>query len=226
MDWRKVAQDLLNKASHANTTKAEADAYQEKAMYIMAKYGIDEAMFRQRENSTEKPTFKVYKQFHPYAHVKEMLLASVAFTFGGKVVTSNKDHYVFAYEADLERVQFLYFSLLAQMHIESAEMKVPQSVSKRSYTDSWLKGYVYGVTCRLQRAYAKATGNGKELVLLRDAQVEQAMKDKFGKLRKNTSSFGNAHDFQAFDQGTTSGLRADIGQDRIAKTAGQKTLGY
>lgn len=224
MDWRKVAQDLLNKASHRNTTKAEADAYQEKAMYIMAKFGIDEAMLRQKEHSTEKPKFRLFKKFRPYSNIKLMLLTSVANILGGRVVESGLDWYVFAYEQDLERIQFLYFSLLAQMHIESAEVKVPQAMSKRAYTDSWLKGFVFGVASRLDTAYRRATGNGQELVLMRDAQIEQAMHDKFNNIKKNSSHI-KPSDYGAFGSGAASGLRADIGQDRLGKTAASKPLG-
>lgn len=194
-------------------------------MYIMTKHGITEAMLRGKEHPDEKPTFKVFKKFRPYANIKSMLLGVVAYMVDGRVVEQGEDLYVFAYETDLEKVQFLYFSLLAQMHIEASCVDIPLGTSKRAFMDSWLKGYVYGVGSKLDRVMRKAKTEtpGSALVLANRAEkVNASVERQFVNIR--TRNLGSVSTRRAFSDGATKGKQADVGQDRLGRTAGQKAL--
>lgn len=225
-DWQTKIANLLAKAYAKGTTLEESKTYEEKAFFLMAKLGIEESELRVKNHSDEKPVSEVFKKFAPYATSKEDLLASIVSCLGGRMVMipNTPIMEVFAFAGDLERIRTLYFSLLAQMHIEVSSMNVPEGTNKKKYTTSWLKGFVYGASKRLRSAYKKANEQTNALVIYdRDNKVQQMMIEKFGKIRLKQAS--SINDGQGFNAGVQSGLMADVGQDRLGKTAGQRAIG-
>lgn len=225
-DWTTKIAAMLAKANGKGTTPEEARIYQEKAAYLMNKLGIKESEIRMTSKSDEKPANEIFKKFPPYADSKLELLEAVTVCLGGKIVNipSTGEMHVFAFSGDLERIRTMYFSLLAQMHIEAALLKFAPGVKKRAYTGSWLKGFVYGVRTRMRRAYSKANEESNALVIYdRDSKVRDAMHDVYKNLKTRKASA--VSDSQGFNDGVESGLRADVGQDRFGKTAGQRAIG-
>lgn len=225
-DWRSKIAAMLAKAHGQGTTPEESRVYQEKAAYLMNKLGIEESELRLKTKSDEKPTNEKFKKFPPYADSKLELLEAISNCLGGKVVNISHDSemHVFAFEGDLERIKMMYFSLLAQMHIEGSMLKIPPNTSKRAYTASWLKGFVYGVRTRMRRAYGQANKESNALVLYdRDSKVRDAMQRAYSKLTSRKVS--EAKNSQGFNDGVKSGLRADVGQDRVGKTAAHRAIG-
>lgn len=224
-DWKSKIAAMLAKAHGKGTTIEEARAFEEKAAYLMNKLGIEESELRVKTKSDEKPISEVFKKFAPYANSKEELLVAVANCLGGRVVLlrDGVEMHVFAFSGDLDRIKMMYFSLLAQMHIEAATLAIPKNVGKRVYTNSWLKGFVYGASKRLQRAYGKANSEANALVIYdRDSKVQAEMKRVFGKLV--TKSMSAATDSQGFNDGVKSGLAADVGQDRFGRSPGRRAI--
>lgn len=224
-DWRSKIAALLAKARGPGVTVEEARALEEKAAYLLNKIGIQEHELRMQSKSKQRPIFEVFRKFPPYAQSKLELLLVVAHTMGGNVVwfDSTPEMHVFAFADDLERIKLMYFNLLAQMHIETATKKIPHGQSKRAYTTSWLKGFVYGAGRRLQRAYSKANSESNALVLHdRTMRVQEELLKKFPSSKHRTMTA--PLDGQGFDDGVKSGLMVDVGQDRLDKTAGQRAI--
>lgn len=225
-NWRSKVEALLNKAQARGTTQQEAEALQEKAAYLMAKYGIEDAIARDKEHKNEKPKVEKFQAFPPYSQRKINLLNFIANTLGGRVVVKNDTMWVFAYEQDLERIKVLYFSLLAQMHIELSSIRVPASVHAKSYRNSWLVGFNDSVNERIQRAYRKAKNEkpGSALAILdRTKNVEARMHEQFPDLIKRHVRT-NLTSMDGYSEGVAAGQRADIGRARFSGTDPKKPL--
>lgn len=218
MDWKSSINGLLNKAASTSSAE-EADAYRAKAEYLMTKYGIEESMLRQQNHPEEKPQSKIFKMFAPYAQRKSDLLHRICIRLNCYMVMSHDGSRatVFGYSNDIERVTMLYFSLLAQMHIECAAVKVPPGVPAKTFRNSWLYGFVIGVTKRLDAASKKAKDEtpGTDLVLKNDMRkIQDLVINTFPALTKVREKQMKLSDL-AFNDGRAAGQRADIGQSRV-----------
>lgn len=225
-DWKSKIAAMLAKAHGQGTTVEESRAYEEKAAYLMNKLGIEESEIRLNSKSPEKPIYEEFKKFPPYANSKLELLAIVAQCMGGRLIDfpGTQRMVVFAFAGDLERIKMMYFSLLAQMHIEASVLKVPQAQSKKAYTTSWLRGFAYGVSKRLQRAYRKANEETNALILYdRESKIRDEVLAVFGKTRMSNAPA--ISDSRGWSDGVKSGLAADVGQDRMGSRAAQRAIG-
>lgn len=224
IDWRSKIEAMLNKASAVGVTPEEAEAFIEKASYLAAKYGIQDAQARQHNGKTEQPIYEEFRLFPPYMGRKCDLLGAIAHYMGGgfvrnKSLSASSLVWVFAYPDDIERIKMLYHSLLAQMHIELASTTIPRGEHGKSFKNSWLIGFVRGVMDSLERAKRRAMNEtpGSDLILKKDFdKVLSAIEDKFGQLRElpNTAEITSDSGYTA---GHRAGLSADIGQGRLSR---------
>lgn len=220
MDWRTKIEALLNKAQSTNS-KHEAEALRERAEYLMQKFGIEDAVARSKEPIKEKPIMKEFHLGQPYPARKSELLRMIAKCLGGSVVINGKAVggivWVFAFKEDVARIEMLYASLLAQMHIEMHMTPVPSHVNGKTFRNSWILGFISGVDERLKRAMRKANQEvpGSDLVLVnRKKEVESARDGQFPALVFRRVATQNVSQ-QAFGAGREAGQRADIGQRRM-----------
>lgn len=220
-DWRTKIGNLLEKAQGKGVTPEEANIYHEKAAFLMQKYGIEEAVARQKSAVKEEPIFEIFRSFPPYANRKSELMTVITTLLGGKIVLSGVSAdgrmWVFAFKDDLERIKFLYHSLLAQMHIEMVSIAVPKEVNARTYKNSWLIGFIEGVGLKLQKAYNKVkdkTPGTALAVISRDKDVLKSMQNKFPNTRTKALSASNISG-DGYRSGMDAGQRADVGQDRV-----------
>jgi hypothetical protein len=227
---------ILRLAENPAATKAEAEAFLQKATAMMAKYGIEQAMLRGDDPAVrEKPADRVVEVVAPWMGECKRLLSAIAFAMrchpiypGGK---ANKHRvHLFGFPSDLHSVEVLYASLRLQM-LQGAERADarhrPPGELPRAYKRSWMLGFIRAVALRIgeaeraaredterERAEAAATdtsvqGRSVALVLAdRTTEVETEVASRYPKLGKvrRTRFTGSG-----YRQGHVDGQQADIG---------------
>ncbi|MCU1627878.1 MAG: hypothetical protein JWP64_2827 [Pseudonocardia sp.] len=215
---------LLAKAERAGTP-AEAEIYNAKALELMARHGIDEALLAADDPRRDEIGASRIAMEDPYSGGKARLLGWTAAALrcrwimhgarGGKVAAVT----VFGFASDRERVELLYTSLLLQAAAELIRLRPPSDAeSVAAYRRSWLQGFAAQVHQRLveaeERAAREAAGrtagsSSTALVLVdRESRVERAYAEAFPRLararRPSLSGTG-------FADGAAAGARADLG---------------
>lgn len=227
---------ILAKAEHPSCPPHEADALNEMAATLIAKYGIDMALLAERmPESARIVGDRVVVVDAPYARDKCNLLARVASALRCQCVQrqgvgpdggSQWSIHLFGHAADLARVELLYTSLLVQTAIGLARdgaVALPGE-DLRAFRRSWLAGFAAVVGERLREAELLAAktadnGPGRSVALVladRSAEVDAAVKERYPRL-------GNARRRQlsgsGFRSGRASGARADLGSRRDLRGA-------
>jgi hypothetical protein len=233
---------LLAKAERAGTPE-EAETYNAKAVELMARHGIDEALLAADDPRRDEIGVLRIGMEDPYSAGKARLLGWTAAALrcrwvmhgarGGKVAAVT----VFGFASDRERVELLYTSLLLQATGQLVRLRPPwPDESVAAYRRSWLQGFAAQVHQRLleaeERAAAEACARagdrgraaGTALVLVdRGAQVDRAYSEAFPHLsRARRPSLSGS----GFAEGAQAGRRADLGGRRLraARGAGPRGL--
>ncbi|MET8409444.1 DUF2786 domain-containing protein [Streptomyces sp. NPDC005195] len=226
---------ILRMAEDPAATQAESEAFLQKATALMAKYGIEQAMLRGDDPTSEQPADRVMDIAPPWVGECKRLLSSIAYAMrchpiypGGKA-DKHRVH-LFGYASDLHSVEVLYASLRLQM-LQGAERadsghRLPGELP-RAYKRSWMLGFIRAVALRIgeaeraaradterDRAEAAAPDGGVQgrsvaLVLADRTTAVQAKVaahyPKVGKVRR-TRFTGSG-----YRQGHADGQQADIG---------------
>lgn len=238
---------LLSKADGA-ATPAEAEVYTAKAIELMARHGIDEALLAgSRPGRDEVATCRIAVA-DPYSAGKARLLAWTASALrcravlheagGGRVAAVT----VLGFAADRARVELLYTSLLLQAGSQLAALRPAWAgESVAAYRRSWLHGFAVRVHQRLveaelraaesaesaaaatgARSSPSAAGPSVALVLAdRSARVDQAYAEVFGRIGRARRAQLSGSGYAA---GAHAGSHADLGGRPVAPT-GRQTLG-
>ncbi|MFD0373607.1 DUF2786 domain-containing protein [Streptomyces sp. NPDC127114] len=227
---------LLAKAEDPATPEAEAELARTRAMEMVAKYGVDEALLSDGQPSRDGITDKNFDLPNPWSMSRVRLMYHVAEAVGCKSILMGQQGngtrrvHVVGYESDVQRAEILYTSLHLQMLNGLNRQAVPYGVrSPKAWRNSWQVGFITRVTERLAaieeaaRAAASgetsATGRSGELVLAaRGSMVRAAFQEAHPRVRKQSSSFSGS----GYGDGVAAGNRADIGGSRRigAKSAG------
>ncbi|GAA1830992.1 DUF2786 domain-containing protein [Pseudonocardia ailaonensis] len=223
---------LLAKAERAGTPE-EAETYNAKAVELMARHGIDEALLAASLAADDPRRDGIgmvrVEMDDPYSAGKARLLGWTASALrcrwvmhgasGGRVEAVT----VFGFAADRERVELLYTSLLLQATGRMVRLRPPRpDESVAAYRRSWLQGFAAQVHQRLleaeERAAASASADrvaaaGTALVLVdRGAQVDRAYAEAFPDLaRARRPSLSGS----GFAEGAAAGRQADLGGTRL-----------
>lgn len=220
---------LLALAEDPSATPAEAAAFTEKAMTLMARHGIDEALL---SAGTHKPGRIVNRRLSmpaPYARDKATLAASIAMALRCKAVLLTRDKdvviQVFGFESDVRHVDALFASLLVQAAHELAATSIPEHEHPAAFRRSWWVGFALAVNGRLEQASREAEakaerGHGTSmsgtsatpsvaLVLAhRAGEIDEAVSEVYPKVhrgrQRRLSGGGRA-------EGYRSGQRVDMG---------------
>ncbi|MBC3192546.1 DUF2786 domain-containing protein [Pseudonocardia sp. C8] len=222
---------LLAKAERAGTPD-EAEIYTDKAVELMARHGVDEALLAATGPPQADPIGRVTIAVDdPYSGAKARLLGWIASALrcrwvmhdnrGGKVSAVT----VLGFASDRERTELLYTSLLLQTTAQLAAVRPPDPrESVAAYRRSWLYGFAARVHQRLLAAEREAVSEvaatrepgatSVELVLAdRGSEVDRAYEEEFGELRRarrpQVSGSGYRHGAAAAD-------RVDLGGSRLA----------
>lgn len=223
---------LLAKAEDPAVTEAEAEAYNQKAAELVARYGIDQAMLAAAGASTDEIGTLKIPMNDPYSRDKASLLTSVAYPlrcrtllhrYGQKVESVT----VFGYHSDLGRVELLFTSLLLQATTQLTRVRPGgffPGESLAAYRRTWLHGFARAVYDRLsnaeQEAVRTAVQGSAELVVRDRAQmVQHAFDTEFGDLR---SAAPRRLSGSGYLDGHDAGTKANL--DPSALTRRQKAL--
>ncbi|MHA6782575.1 DUF2786 domain-containing protein [Pseudonocardia saturnea] len=229
---------LLAKAEGA-ATPAEAEAYTEKAVQLMARHGIDEAVAGAAHPGHDEIGAVRIDMDDPYSAGKARLLGWVASPFGcrcvlhgawgGRVAAVT----VFGHASDRGRVELLYTSLLLQATSQLVRLRPPDPAeSVAAYRRSWLHGFAAEVHRRLTAAQEEArdaaqqearaareragTGAGGPSVALvladRHERVDRAYAEAFPRLGRPRRSVLSGSGLGA---GARAGSRADLGRTAV-----------
>ena len=220
---------LLAKAEDPATTPEEAETYTEKAAALIAAYGIDQALLAGDTADGAVVGDRVVVLDAPYALDKAGLLATVAgqlrcravqrvrYVDGDKQISLH----LFGHDADLQRAELLYTSLLLQATAALMRIRLPHGENVAAYRRSWLAGFAQAVGRRLAAAEQEAAreaeaarGSGTVALVLadRDARVEARLQEEYpslGRGRRRTLSGRGAA------AGWATGQRADLGGTRV-----------
>lgn len=232
---------LLDKAaSTRDEFPAEAKALRDKAMELMAAYGIEQAMLEATGQKAADTVTEVTITFcNPFSYEKHNLLLNISYALGcktlcyksGKSVTRT---IVVGHSSDLERVEFLYTLLLVQAENGVAKLKAdsyngyytPREVAAqtRGLRAAYLAGFGEEIGDRLtaiakhaaaqnEAQHAGDSAPGATLVLMsRKELVDQKFRELFPKTSEGT---GRAYNGTGWAAGQAGGRNADLGQDRF-----------
>jgi hypothetical protein len=224
-----IIRKLLAKAERAATAE-ESETYTAKAVELMARHGIDEALLAAAEPGRDVPGGTTIAMSDPYSAGKARLLAWTASALrcrsvlharpGGRVAAVT----VFGFASDRERVELLYTSLLLQATTQVARQRPAWSdESVAAYRRSWLHGFAAEVHRRLASAEQRSADEHRTvpagvpstaLVLAdRDDQVDRAFAAEFPHIPKARSATLSGSGLRA---GMSAGRRADIGRRAVA----------
>ena len=229
---------LLAKADAA-ATPAEAEVYTAKAIELMARHGIDEALLAAAAPHRDEVATCRIPVADPYSAGKARLLAWTASalrcravlheTGGGRVAAVT----VLGFASDRARVELLYTSLLLQASSQLARQRPAWAgESVAAYRRSWLHGFAVRVHQRLVEAEARAaesaaaaraspsaTGPSVALVLAdRSARVDRAYAEEFPQIGRARRAQLSGSGYAA---GAHAGAQADLGGRAVAPTGGR-----
>jgi hypothetical protein len=220
IDWNVTVQALMNKAARTDNP-AEKDAYMTKALELMTKYGIEDAQLRMKNGKVEKADYEVMLIGAPYTQHKVELLGVVANFLGGQIVTKQGHRsgkvWLFGFKDDIARIKMLYFSLLAQLHLELSVVLIPSGENTRQFREAF--HYAFNVTIdRRFQAIQKAINNepGNEIAIRdRKDDVDSFIETAFGEVVEKPGRQINASSSAGVNAGVSAGSKADIGQSRL-----------
>jgi len=230
---------LLAKAEDPGCTPAEAEALNDKAAELIAKYGVDRALLAAAAPDTDPVGDRVVAVHAPYALDKSGLLATVAHALRCRAVRRKEwaggaysySMHLFGFASDLERVELLFTSLLVQAAYGLAAAPVPEWDTPAAFRRSWLVGFTQGVGIRLRQAEQRATqdaattpaGPSVALVLAdRGDRVDRRLEDAYPRLR---SAEPRRLSGSGLEPGYAAGQRADLGGTRLGRPAAGQLAG-
>ncbi len=221
IDWRSKVEGLFAKANANGTTPEEAQSLQEKAMYLMNKFGIEDAELRLKNGKIEKPISETFFIGSPYSVRKADLLAVVATFLGAQAVArpgkTISKMFIVGFRDDIERIKVLYHSLLAQMHIDMFSLEIPKHENSRAYRNAFIVGFIGTIHQRMDAIQNRIKAEpGTDIVLFdRKDKIDAAVNEMFeiaGKKEQSISISSSA----GLNAGVNAGQRADIGQSRLS----------
>ncbi len=193
---------LLAKAESTEFDE-EAEALTAKAQELIARHAIDEALLHAGDEVGE-PSVRRILIDDPYADAKSSLLAEVARANRCRVVYSPDCGWVtaFGYEGDLDAVELLSASLLAQATGAMARHGSRRDAAGRSRTRSFRRAFLLGFAHRIGQRLADATdGQVAEtadqdrllpVLAARDDRLRAAQDAAFPQTVKQTTRVSNA----------------------------------
>lgn len=234
---------LLDKAeSTATDFPAEAEALTAKAIELMERYRIDEAMIADAKPPQDRGKI-IEKKFSigagPYVNTRMALATAIGDAHSVTVLTSNglrgKMLYLIGYETDVELTEMLYTSLLVQATsaLSSPEVQAdkPTGVHGTKFARSFFMGFTDTIASRLRTSTSAAaadvpnvTGRSVALVLTdRRQSVEADVLRRYGQIRK-ARPVSPASSWDGRMAGVLAGNRADIRSDRRVSAGTQRAL--
>lgn len=237
---------LLDKANDPAVTEHEREAYTEAAMRLIAQHGVTDEMLAAQRPDTDKPGKREISLSGVHTRSQMELLTCIAEAFPsqtyyvrkGRTITSVV---VYGFDADLDKIEFLFTLLLVQMFNEVAKVKANPgdwpfwygktelAARTRHERIGFMLGYASRIRARLVALFEDAReeydrehgGSGTELVLAsKHDRVLALFDEENGKIKMDKPRY---YDGAAVARGQAAADRADLGGTKL-QTAGQRAL--
>jgi len=223
---------LLAMAENPAATPAERDAFNERATTLIAKYGIEKAMLDAAEPAQLVIIDRIVHVPAPYAAEKSALLHHVSEPLrvetvrrGGKRGQGFEVH-CFGFEADLDRSEMLFTSLLVQVSHELATLQPDYYESTVAYRKAWLWGFIKTIRQRLDKAENRAAedaGTGTDLVLAdRSLMVQRRASEAYPEAKPLPRVKVRSNGYQ---HGQAAGHRASLGGNHVGHRVARRSIG-
>jgi hypothetical protein len=191
---------LLAKAE-STTFEQEAEAFTAKAQELIARHAIDEALLRERGDVGDAAVRRIHVD-DPYADAKGMIVGAVGAANRCRSVHSDGFGWVtvFGFDHDLDAVELLAVSLLAQATAAMVRHGPRRDASGRSRTRSFRRAFLLGFARRIGQRLREVTeeqvtasddGSLAPVLAARDEVVRAAQKAAFPNLVHRTTTASN-----------------------------------
>lgn len=204
MDQRVLARvrALLAKAESTEFDE-EAEALTAKAQELITRHAIADALLHSAGHTAE-PSIRRVPVDRPYPDAKAALLAAVAAANRCRAVHTPDLGWLtlFGYDVDLDAVELLGASLLAQATGAMARQGPRRAHDGRSTTRSFRRAFLFGFAARIGERLREAADrevrdeaeHARLLPVLaaRDARVDDAVTASYGHLERRATSISNA----------------------------------
>lgn len=208
---------LLVKAESTEYAE-EAEALTVKAQELIARHAIEDALLERGDTGTA-PGARRLAVRDPYAHPKAVLVSEIALANGCRATWSEDLGWstVLGFDGNLDAVELLYASLLAQATTALSRMGTRRDHVGRSRTTSFRRSFLLGFAHQIGERLRQATddevaaaddrSDGTLLPVLaaREDRVRAAQEAAFPVQRSRSASIGNAAGWAA---GRTAGQLA------------------
>lgn len=233
---RRVRQ-MFDIASRETTPEGEREAAMDKAMSLMAAYGLTKAHLVSEGREADEIGRTDIAITDPYSYAKVMLVHHLSEALRCKAIITkqNGKRYqriaIVGADSDRERVEMLYTNLLVQSFNGLRHIYDCNASRTRVARSNYLRGFAFRAAERvaaIERAAVAddvaASGSGAEVVLFdRNNLVVKAYKEMFPEARATKKSY--QHDDQAWNAGKSDADRADLGQSRVNGGRRELTVG-
>jgi hypothetical protein len=232
---------LLAKAE-ATEFPAEAEAFTAKAMQLIARYAIDEALLWATDSSNQEPTELRLVLVPPYLGPKAYLASGVAQACGCQAIRLNAENTrtqtmsIWGFPSELTLVEELLTSLMVQMAAallaSESDRQVRDVGRGGASTANWRRSFMVGfaeeaiarVRASRERAAAeervaprRGTSGQRSSVAValrdRDDAVQAEFRRQFPHVRRSRTSAGSSRSGRS--RGRAAGKRADVGGPRL-----------
>jgi hypothetical protein len=221
---------LLARADDAAASPAEAEACRLKAVELIAKYSIDQALLGPSGDRTQVADRRLTLGA-PYAQDKAVLVAMLATTLGGVGVMqrgagSSWDAHIFAVDAD--HITDIANLLLAQLGYALAAQPVPPRQHPRAYRRAFIAGWRRTVIERIAtartRAAAQTSAQHAERLAVVLADRADLAQRRMAEVYPRRAHLRTSYSSTGHIAGSSAGQRADVGGVRLSTGAGQLML--
>lgn len=227
---------LFRKANHPNTGQAEREAFQAKALALMAKHRIESVEFDLQDDPTPADyEFGWCRGLYAKAH--QAIVIAVANVYGvrtyyqssGRAGDPARRVFLFGFKRDCERVKSLANQFILDATAQAASFK-STGYGAADRTTNWRKSFMLGYSVEIGKRYEEAkrlldqeqsdwATTGSALVLVsRAEQVEKAFATKSLKRASNKTRGLNASGFAA---GQEAGRNSNVGRGRVGTGRGR-----
>lgn len=210
---------LLALAEDPAATPAEAEAFTEKAMVLMARHGIDEALLAEDQPSGRVINRRLLMP-SPYSRDKATLVSAISLATRCRAVLLTTERgfvvQVFGLESDVRGVDMLFTSLLVQAAHEMGRTPVPPDEHAAAFRRSWWAGFTIAIHARLDRIRREAeeraeTPSGPSVALVL-AHRSDEIDDEVARVHPNVrQARGRRLSGGGRAAGYKSGQRVDLG---------------
>jgi hypothetical protein len=229
----------LAQAEDPACTKAEAEAFFQKAQELMQAYAITESDIEASKPSTERSKATMIKTSIKanYLAARVSLFNRIAQCNRCDLVYSKEEYmnatvYLYGLPGDIEYVVNLFNSLTVQLDRELSKIKVPKGSNGKAYRQSFIHGFKVAIGQRLDKANEialleahqkcqAAVKNFQLMTVERKNEIDKLINETVGETKTHSST---ASDDNALRDGYQKGKKATISRGALPGPEGMDPI--